>query len=220
MAHMKKTILLTLAVVMFASLAGAAQKDNDAAVSAALDKIARQDDAPRWKSSLGDIESVTAVLVETNRKLTQEAQSLAAQQTALTAAIAAQRQKNSEQQVALASRREEINAPVRAGAEKQQLSQEDAEAQGQIAALTAARARLRAIAADSVAEIIEERASNSSGASFASIPPSCSFASARSSLIRFVRYASIEGEAEGVISLCAFMIRLYLVSVAVCTRNE
>ncbi len=142
---MKKIILFTVIGAMVASIAGAAMEDNNAAVSAALDRMSRRNDSPRWTSSLVEVEGAAADLVDANRKLMTENQSLLAAQAALEADIRVQRQKNSDQASVVAERRAELNLPASGRAERQKLSQSEKDIQQARGEVSLAQARLKAV---------------------------------------------------------------------------
>ncbi|MBF0386839.1 MAG: hypothetical protein HQL20_03170 [Candidatus Omnitrophica bacterium] len=142
---MKKLILLTMAGVMFSSMAYAVRPEAESAVNAALDQISQGGVAPRWKSSLGGIEEAIAVLVEANQRLMQEYQALSAQMSALEADITSQHQKNNEQDSALAARRAEVSVPAADGVERQKLALLGKDTEQARLAAAAAQSRLKSV---------------------------------------------------------------------------
>ncbi|MEI6438315.1 MAG: hypothetical protein WCO69_06170 [Candidatus Omnitrophota bacterium] len=138
-------ILLLLISLLAAAPVWASTPDNDAAVSAALDRMSEGGEAPRWRSSLGDIEQATSVLVEANRKLTSEYQSLSARLDSFESDLAAQQKKNAQIEADIAERRAVINTPVSSSPEKQKLTQAGKDVREAKLAADAAQARLKAV---------------------------------------------------------------------------
>jgi len=154
---MKKNILLYLFIffIILASVSSEtcafAQEDpssetaRQAALMANEIVASRAEAAAQWKSSLGNIEETSAVLVETNTKLSQEYQLLMDQTKAAEAAVLAQKQKNAELFAALEKRKAEIGVPVSQAAEKTQAAEQERQLVKKRADLSAAQTRLRGL---------------------------------------------------------------------------
>ena len=100
---------------------------------------------PVWKASLADIENTSSVLVETNRKLAEERDSLNNQLLVVEATVTALRQENERQLALVQDRRRAISAPSDESGLGQRIARVEQEMKTAQARTSQAQSRLKAV---------------------------------------------------------------------------